>query len=333
MYSIFSGFVDRLSPSFDPSLNVADKGSFSSVPDLASKVNDSFLLILVISIVLLALVTFFMVFFAVKYRKKKSPSSADVREPFLLEIAWTVIPTILVFIMFYVGWENFVPLRHAPDNAMTVRVSARMWSWEFEYDNGLKSKELFVPEDRSVKLLITSRDVIHSLFIPDFRLKEDAVPGMETSLWFFSDRTGEFNIFCAEYCGQGHSSMNSKVIVMQKDDFKEWYEKGTDKDKKREVLPSVTKLLEDNGCLDCHSIDGSDVVGPTFKRIYGRKSIVITEGKEREVDTDEAYLRRSILRPEADIVKGYPAEIMPSFEEDLSEKEINVIIQYLKDLK
>jgi cytochrome c oxidase subunit 2 len=332
MSNIFPDLVDRLSPSFDPHLHVADKGSFSSVPDLASKVNDSFLLILVISIVLLALVTFFMVFFAVKYRKKKSPASADVRESLVLEIAWTVIPTILVFIMFYVGWENFVPMRHAPDNAMTVRVSARMWSWEFEYDNGLRSKELFVPQDRSVKLLITSGDVIHSLFIPDFRLKEDAVPGMETSLWFFSDRTGEFNIFCAEYCGQGHSSMNSKVIVMQKDDFKEWYAKGEVKDKKREVLSSALELLEDNGCLDCHSTDGSDLVGPTFKKIYGKTSILITEGKEREVNTDEAYLRRSILRPEADIVKGYPEDIMPSFEEDLNEEEISAIIQYLKGL-
>ena len=314
---------------FIPFCHAPNKGSYSTVPDFAGKVNEASLLVLVISLVLLVLVTGVMIYFAVKYRASKHPLSEKVREPLWLEITWTVIPTILVFIMFYVGWENFVSMRRTPDNTMPVKVVARMWSWNFEYENGMKSDLLRVPVGRPVKLSITSTDVIHSLFIPELRLKEDAVPGMETSMWIFSDRQAEYDILCAEYCGQRHSYMKSRVIAMNREEFDTWYASG---DKKELASPDVMAVLDDNGCLDCHSIDGSDLVGPTFKGIYGRQTTVISEGTERVLVADDAYIKKSILYPDKEIVKGFPAG-MPSFEDEISEDDLKRIIEYLKGLK
>jgi cytochrome c oxidase subunit 2 len=312
-----------------PLSHLEDKGTYSSVENLPELVNHAFFLVLIISVILLVLVTFFMVYFAVRYRRKQNPSPKEIKESLALEITWTVIPLVLVLIMFYVGWINFVPLRRTPEDAMHVNVKARMWSWQFEYENGLKSPVLRVPRGKAIKLLLTSSDVIHSLFIPKMRIKEDVVPGMENFLWINTDREGEFDIYCAEYCGQGHSSMTSKVVVLSEEKFEAWYEavgeKGT-------IGNETVELLEDNGCLDCHSTDGSKIAGPTFKGIYGRKTIVVADGKEREIVTDELYLKRSILYPNDEIVKGYPG-IMPSFEGEIPDEEVNSIIQYLKTLK
>jgi cytochrome c oxidase subunit 2 len=173
--------------------------------------------------------------------------------------------------------------------------------------------------------------VIHSLFLPDFKIKEDAVPGMETSMWVMSNKTGEHEILCAEYCGKGHSFMSSTVKFMPEEDFKEWYMSGADK-KAKEILPApATNLLDESGCLECHSTDGSMLVGPSFKGLFGRRETVITDGIEREVYVDEKYLRKSVLYPDTDIVKDYP-DIMPSYEGELSDEEIQLIIQYVKTL-
>jgi cytochrome c oxidase subunit 2 len=329
MHSIIKKFAYLMKGGLIPLSHLEDKGTYSSVANLPELVNHAFFLVLIISVVLLALVTFFMVYFAVRYRRTKNPVPREVKEPLALEIAWTVIPLILVLIMFYVGWINFVPLRRTPADAMHVNARARMWSWQFEYENGLKSPVLRVPRGKAVKLLLTSSDVIHSLFIPKMRIKEDVVPGMENFLWIHADREGEFDIFCAEYCGQGHSSMNSKVMVLPEEEFTAWYEAVKGEETKDH---EIVELLEDNGCLDCHSTDGSIIEGPTFKGIYGRKIIVVKEGKEREITADELYLKRSILYPNDEIVKGYPG-IMPSFEGEIPEEAVNSIIQYLKTLQ
>ena len=158
-----------------------------------------FLLLLVISVVLLISITFTMIYFVVKYNRKKNPTPENIESHLLLEITWIVIPTLLVLGMFYYGWSGFKFMRTAPEGAMTVKATGRMWSWQFEYDNGIKSGELKVPIGKPVKLLITSQDVLHSLFIPAYRIKEDAVPGMETHLWFLPDKEGEYDLFCSEY--------------------------------------------------------------------------------------------------------------------------------------
>ena len=290
------------------------------------KVDSAFLFILSISVALLFIVTLAMVLFLIKYSRKRHPQSEEVKESMALEIIWTVVPTILVLLMFYYGWVNFDYIRNPPGDAMPVNVIARQWSWHFEYGNGKQSDVLRVPVNKPVKLVLTSLDVIHSLFIPAFRIKEDCVPGMKTHLWFNANESGTYDIFCTEYCGVGHSHMRSKVIVMPVSDFESWYEE-------RKAATPQNKghaLMESKGCLGCHTVDGSKKVGPTFKGLFGSKVTVLTNGKERVIVANEEYLKRSVLHPEADIVKGYPP-VMPAI--TMTHEELEEIIEYLESLK
>ncbi len=296
--------------------------------DKSASVDNVMFFIVGISVFMLVLVTSLMIFFLIRYSRKKNPDAENIEGNLTLEIIWTVIPTILILAMFYYGWIGFRIMRSPPENAMVVKVSARMWSWSFTYENGQKSGELNVPLNRPVKLIISSEDVLHSLFIPAFRIKEDAVPGMETYLWFLPDKTGKYDLFCTEYCGSGHHSMISKVIVMAQEDFSKWY---GEKEGAGKALDAV-KIMENNGCLGCHTLDGTMRVGPSFKGIFGKEAEVITTGRRRKIIIDEEYLRRSILEPGADMVKGSP-NIMPSQKGILRDEEINAIIEYIKKLK
>jgi cytochrome c oxidase subunit 2 len=319
-------------------------------PNMSNPADDTFFFILGISLTLLVLNTGAMIYFVVRYSKKRHPRAEEVKESIPLEITWTVIPTLLVLAIFFVGWKGFQYMRTAPPDAMVVKVTAREWSWTFDYENGKETTVLKVPVRKPIKLLITSTDVLHSLYIPAYRIKEDAVPGRETHLWFLPDEIGSYDLFCTEYCGIGHSDMITKVEVMAQKDFDAWYAGGTKKIARAEAKkPGVqtkvnapaknaavakagagAKLIVDKGCVLCHTTDGSPKVGPTFKGLYGRKVIVITDGKEREIIADDEYIERSIKDPKADVVKGFPA-IMPVMQ--LSDDEINEIIEYLKTLK
>src|SRR5271157_704574 len=172
--------------------------------NIAANVDTAFLYVVGICVILLALVTFFMVFFVIRYGRKRHPHAEQIEGSLPLEIIWTVLPTILVLAMFYFGWSNFSYIRNAPKDAMPVKVKGVMWEWEFEYKNGKHSDVLKVPLGKPVQLVITSADVIHSLYIPAFRIKEDAVPGMNTHMWFNANELGSYDIFCTEYCGTGH---------------------------------------------------------------------------------------------------------------------------------
>jgi cytochrome c oxidase subunit 2 len=303
----------------------------SNISSSAAAVDKAFLFIAGISAALLAGVTFFMVYFVVKYNRKKNPNPQDIEGNLLLEILWTVIPVIIVLGMFYYGMKGFVFVRAVPEGAMPVKATARMWTWEFEYENGKKSNELKVPVSKPVKLSINSLDVIHSLYIPAFRIKEDAVPGLETYLWFRPDEKGTYDIFCTEYCGAGHSQMLSKVIVMPEEEFAKWYkEEAAAAVVSKE--PTGARLIKEKGCALCHSADGSKILGPTFKGIFGRKIIVTTDGKERGIISDEAYIKKSILDPNADVVKGFPP-VMPPQKGILTDKEVEEITDHLKTLK
>lgn len=290
------------------------------------KVDSAFLFIVLICIVLLVMITFAMILFLIKYNKKRHPQREEVKESTALEIVWTIVPTILVLLMFYYGWVDFRYIRNPPSNAMKVNVIARQWSWDFKYDNGKEDGVLRVPINEPVELIMTSEDVIHSLFIPAFRIKEDCVPGMKTHLWFNAGEAGTYDIFCTEYCGVEHSHMLSKVIVMPVRDFESWYQA------KQAAAPASEgqRVSEAKGCLGCHTIDGSPRVGPTFKGLYGSKVTVMTNGKQRVVTADDAYIQRSILHPDADIVKGFPP-VMPTI--PVTNQEVEEIIGYLKSLK
>lgn len=290
------------------------------------KIDSAFLFIVAACVVLLTIVTVCMVFFLIRYNRSRHPRPEHVRESMLLEVAWTVIPTILVIFMFYFGWVDFDLIRNPPRGAMPVGVTARQWSWLFTYDNGKQDDVLRVPVDKPVKLIMTSVDVLHCLFIPAFRIKEDCVPGMKTHLWFTADRTGSYDIYCTEYCGVGHSHMLSKVIVMAPKDFELWRSAAESK----APVDLGPKLLRSKGCLGCHSLDGSPKAGPTFKGLYGRKETVQAGGRERSITADEAYIARSIREPSADIVKGYPP-VMPQI--PVPDDDLKAIVAYLETVK
>jgi cytochrome c oxidase subunit 2 len=299
--------------------------------NLSSSVDGIFLLIVGISLVLLIGVTGTMVYFAVHYRRSKHPRAENIEGNLALEIVWTVLPTLLVLAIFWVGWKGFVFLRTVPNDAMLVKVTARMWSWHFTYENGATSGVLKLPVNKPVKLLITSADVLHSLSIPAFHVKEDAVPGRENYLWFQPDVTGSYDLFCTEYCGMGHSAMVTKVEVMAEQDFAAWYRTAQGQAAAEAARPDGAKLFVEKGCSACHSIDGSPKVGPTLKGVFGHRMTVLTGGKERQITADEAYLRKSLLDPASDVVKGFPP-IMPPQKGVLSDAEIDALIAYLKTL-
>ena len=292
----------------------------------AGKVEDAFLLIVVCCVALLALVTICMVAFLIRYNRKRHPRPESVKESILLEIVWTVIPTILVMFMFYVGWVDFGYLRTPPKDALTVQVTARQWSWLFTYENGRQSDVLNVPLGRPVKLLMTSADVIHSFFIPAYRIKEDCVPGLTTRLWFTANEPGTYDIFCTEYCGVGHSHMRSKLTIMTADEFRKWYDETSEK---RSSDPGRS-LLDVKGCLACHSLDGTPKVGPSFKGLLGRKETVIAADGEKQITVDGAFIRDHILHPQRATVKGFPP-VMPAI--PMTEEELRAIAAYLETVK
>lgn len=294
---------------------------------IAQRFDSAFLFITVISLILLLGITIFMVYSVIRFRRGKNREASTVEGNTLLEIIWAVIPTLIVMAMFYSGWTGFKFMRKVPPDAMVVKVTARMWSWQFEYENGKKESVLRVPVGKAVKVLLHSEDVIHSFYVPAFRVKEDAVPGLETYLWFRAQNPGEYDILCAEYCGTGHSKMLSKVIAMPEEEFEEWYEG-------KAMVAGVhegRRILEERGCLGCHTTDGSSLVGPTFKGIIGRKVRVFTSGEIREIVVDSEYIKRSIKSPGDDVVDGYQ-NMMPPFP-DITEHEIEEIIEYLETLK
>jgi cytochrome c oxidase subunit 2 len=323
-------------------------------PNMSNPADDTFFFILGISITLLLLNTGIMIYFVVRYSRKRHPVAEDVKDNVSLEIIWTVIPTLLVLAMFFVGWKGFQYMRTAPADAMLIKVTAREWSWTFTYANGKESNTLNVPMRKPVKLLITSADVVHSLYIPAYRIKEDAVPGQETHLWFLPDELGSYDLFCTEYCGVGHSAMITKVEVMTEKDFEAWYKgnpaehDGTEEKEHAQKTgartvtnkPGAEKehreeggahVIQVKGCVACHTTDGTPKLGPTFKGVFGRKETVLRDGKEREIIVDEAFIKQTLLHPELDRVKGFPP-IMPSQQGQLTDKEIEEIIEYLKTL-
>jgi cytochrome c oxidase subunit 2 len=301
---------------------------FSLGPSNTSgKIGSAFLTVTGLSVLFLVIVTFFMILFLIKYNKKRHPHAQVMGESILLEIVWTVIPTALVLALFYFGWKDFEYVRNPPKNAMPVTVIARQWTWLFEYENGVQSDVLRVPLGKPVKLVMTSKDVIHSFFVPAFRIKEDCVPGLKTHLWFTVNDEGSYDIFCTEYCGVGHSHMRSKVVAVAEDKFDQWYKEAT---ASMAETHKGRRLLSEKGCLGCHSVDGTAKVGPTLKGVFDHRVTVLENGKQKQIVADEAYLKKSILQPGSDVVKGYQP-VMPTL--PLTKGELKTIIDYLKTIQ
>lgn len=317
----------------------------SSLSNIADAVNGPILFITAVSVFFLVGITAVMVYFTFRYSRRRNPKAEDVHGHTLLEIVWTVIPTLLAFGMFWYGWVGYKFMKDVPADALQVQVTGRMWSWLYEYENGVQSDVLNVPVGEPIRLNMKSADVIHSYYIPAFKVKQDVVPGVDgLYLWFTAKDTGVYDVFCAEYCGLQHAAMLSKVVVMPKAEFESWLAKEGEEvaamqaaleeggDDSASLAALGERLSKTKGCIACHSADGTRLVGPSFKGVYGLSAVVVNDGVEREIVVDDEYIRKSIYEPNADIVQGYQP-LMPSQKGIVSEDEVNAIIAYIKSLK
>ena len=306
----------------------------AAISRIAGEIDSLFIFITLVGLFFFLITQGSLIWFALKYRRRKREE--DRETPYitgnkLLEWVWIVVPTILVMVIFAYGFKVYRDIRTPPAGATEINVTASQWLFTFKYPDGRSAvNEVRVPVGRPVKFVMTSTDVIHSFYLPDFRIKQDILPGAYTFLWLQPEKTGNFDIFCAEYCGVGHSIMRAKLVVMGDPEYEAW-SKGAVAAKPGTV-PTVArgkKLVEDSGCLACHSLDGTAKVGPTLKGIYGR-TIMLADGKK--VNADDNYLRESLLKPNAKVVKGFQP-VMPTFKQTLKEEDIAAIIAYLKTLK
>lgn len=315
---------------------------FLNVSNFVEGVDKAFVFILAICLFFLVGLTLAMLFFIYRYHKKRNPKASQIHGSTTLEILWTVIPLILVLAMFVYGWTGWEPMKDkAPDDAIQITAVGRMWSFGFEYPNGKFADSLYVPQGKAVELDLVAEDVVHSFYIPAFRLKQDMVPGSDKDkMWFIGNSPGSYDIFCAEYCGLRHSYMNSSVIVMAPEEFEKWYadttavqpETAGSEEMSAEAIAGLN-ILKKNGCNACHSMDGTRLVGPSYKGIMGRTVTIMEDGEEKEVEVDRDYIVRSIYHPNEQVVKGYPEGQMLSYDGKISEEEINQIIEYFKTLE
>lgn len=331
--------------------------------DLAVRWDHLYEFLIIVSAFFFVAVIGAMIIFAIRYRHRPGIKPKYLTGNHTLEAIFVFVPTVLLLLIFFWGYAVYHQMTQAPSDAYEIHVIARQWLWQFQYDNGrTTAAELYVPLNRPVKLVMTSQDVIHSFFVPNFRIKQDVVPGMYTSVWFEARIPGKHQIFCAEYCGTSHSQMLGKVIVLTDDQWKAWNEgrkienipdardvaANWDAQRRTAETDSVTDevsapqfepvlslaqqgktVFETKGCASCHSVDGSKKLGPTMKGIFGQK-VLLSDGSE--LVRDENYIRESIEQPQAKLVRGYNP-VMPTFQGLINETEMNALIAYIKSLK
>jgi cytochrome c oxidase subunit 2 len=333
--------------------------------EIAAKWDTLYYFLLWLSVFFFVFIVGAMIYFAWTNRRQDGVKPEYNTGSHLLEAIWVTIPTVLLLIIFGWGYSVYRDMKTAPSDAYEIKVIGKQWLWTFLYDNGNTSvNDLYVPVNKPVKLLMTSQDVLHGFFVPNFRVKQDAVPGMYTSIWFEATVPGRHQIFCTEYCGTSHSGMIGQVIALDDKQWKDWLrgKKITNVPKAGEEMASATttasasasettgaqdsaqgaggamkltlaeqgkQVWETKSCNTCHTIDGSTKVGPTWKNLYGSK-VELTDGTT--VVADENYLRESIVDPQAKIVKGFGPS-MPVFKGVLSEQEITATISFIKSLK
>ena len=294
---------------------------------IAGRVDALYFFLLAVSTFFSLLIAGLIVYYAVKYRRR-SPDAVGtvVHGGIVLEIAWTVIPFIISMVIFVWGASVFFAMSRPPDETLNVYVVGKQWMWKFQHLDGEREiNELHVPVGRAVKLIMTSEDVIHDVFVPAFRVKADVLPGRYTTIWFQPTRPGRYHLFCAEYCGTRHSGMIGEVIVMEANEYQEWLSGGAPEGS---LASAGEKAFADLACNNCHRPD-SGGRGPVLNGLFGQT--ITTEAGEM-VLVDEAYIRESILNPSAKIAAGYQP-IMPTFQGLVSEEGLLELIEYVKALK
>ncbi len=292
-----------------------------------------------------ALILAAMGYFMWKYRRRsKDQKTSSITHNGTIEFLWSAIPTLLLLVVFIWGECDFVRQSVPPSDALDVKVTGQKWSWKIEYpkypgvvltssmDEPLVT--MVVPKGRPVRLTMSSTDVIHSFFVPAFRIKRDVVPGRYTQIWFEATRVGEFNLFCTEYCGDWHSKMTGVVKVLEPQDFERALKEAgkLEAEEGESAADFGARIYSRRGCNACHSIDGTDGTGPTWKGLWGKTETLKSGSIKIEGEAGLQYLRESILEPNKEMVEGY-AGGMPSFQGQLNDKQLDAVIEYMKTLK
>jgi cytochrome c oxidase subunit 2 len=263
--------------------------------------------------------------FAVQYRRSKHAEAEQIEGSTILELTWSIIPLGVFMFIFVWGAVIFFQERTPPRDATEVYVVAKQWMWKLQHQEGPREiNELHVPAGKDVKLIMTSQDVIHSFYIPSFRLKQDVLPGRYTTLWFRATQPGTYHLFCAEYCGTQHSGMIGQIVVMAPQDYALWMSQSNTFGS---LAASGQSEFEQLGCPTCHRMDAQGR-GPNLNGVYG-SPVQLEDG--RMVTADENYIRESILAPSAKVVSGFKP-IMPVFQGLISEDQLNSLVAYIKSL-
>ncbi|TGN06973.1 cytochrome c oxidase subunit II [Leptospira ilyithenensis] len=302
--------------------------------EIAKEVDLLYAFLLVSSLVSFVILVGGMTWFLIKFKRTSvDQKSAYITHNNFAEFLWSFIPLVIMVGIFYWGMVIFEKLRVPPENISTeIHVTAEQWAWTYRYANGKEfyssaNDPLIVPAGKATKIILTSKDVIHSFFVPAFRVKQDAIPGKYTQVWFEPKEPGNFIVFCTEYCGTKHSGMLITIKALPADEFAAWFHA----EKKGAETPADKgkTLFAQKACASCHSLDGSRVVGPSMKGLFG-SSRKFTDGSGAKAD--ETYLRESILVSTAKIVEGYPPA-MPVFQGQLSDEDVENLIEYIKTIK
>lgn len=301
-----------------------------------------YLFIVVLSVFFFVLIMGVQGYFMWKYhRKSDDQKTSPITHNGKIEFLWSAVPAVLLVVIFIWGEVDFLKQTVPPSDAVQVRVTGRQWFWTVEYPDypGVQLTSsvddnvvtLVVPKGKPVQLTMTSEDVIHDFFVPAFRVKRDVVPGRYTTLWFEATAVGEYNMYCAEYCGDQHSAMIGKVKVLEPELFDAYLlEAGKlEQDEGESLAAFGERIYGKRGCNACHSLDGSPKVGPTWKGLWGKQETT----DKGAVAVDDNYIKESILEPNAQIVAGYEGVKMPSYKGQLDDKQISALIEYMKTLK
>jgi len=294
---------------------------------MASKVDALFFFLVGVTVFFSALIFTLVIVFAVKYRRRsEAERPALFHGSMLLETVWTAIPLAIALTIFAWGATLYFTMNSPPKSAIEIFVVAKQWMWKFQHPGGQREiNELHVPVGRPIKVTMTSEDVIHSFFVPAFRVKMDVVPGKYTTAWFEPVKTGQYHLFCSQYCGTSHAEMGGWVTVMEPAEYEQWLAGG----KPGETLVTAgERLFQRLGCQACHLKEGSGRA-PSLVGIYG-KPVDLSTGQKAVAD--DGYIRESILYPQAKLVVGYPP-IMPTFKGLVSEEQLQQLLAYIKSLR
>jgi cytochrome c oxidase subunit II len=290
----------------------------------AGNVDALFIFLLIVSGMMTLLIFTAIVYFAARYRHRKGVLAEQIEGSTPLEITWSIIPLGVFMVIFAWGAVVYFNGRTPPRDSTEVYVVAKQWMWKLEHAEGQREiNELHVPLGRDVKLIMTSQDVIHSFFVPAFRIKQDVLPGRYTVAWFKAIKPGTYHLFCAEYCGTQHSGMIGSIVVMEPAQYEAWMSGGST----GPLSATGEKIFAELGCVTCHRSD-TQGRGPNLQGVFG-KPVLLEDG--RTVTADENYIRESILDPGAKVVNGFKP-VMPTFQGLVSEEQLNALVAYVKSL-